>query len=497
MCAPNKYILILLLTLGVLFNKTSAQQVNTLYFMDNVPLRHTLNPSFQPTQHLYISLPVIGFTQFSIGNNSVSMKDVIYNYNGTTVSAFDAVGGNNSKFYRRLSSTTSINASAEVNLMSIGLKHKDAFWSFSLTEKFQSSIGIPKDIFKIALFGTPELFNNDFELTTMESDATLYTEAALGYATKLNKKWAVGGKLKYLYGTANFSNINTDLYLNAGVDKWTIAGAGSVNYSSPIALNLAADFSSLTYKLPKDLNDWMKKSGSGFGVDIGATYKASKVLTLSAGLVDLGFIKWKRNALNVNFESNFTFDGIGVIDSIKTISGAQDAIDKFGNGTFLSDSLVTALKAASVYGNSQNSYRTATPTTLNVGAEYALMETKLTLGLLSRTQLFKKILTEEITLSLNAKPVDWFNASVSTSLFAGRLSSVGTAFGLRTGFVHWFLAADYIPFQKSTFYGFPIPYTTEVFNFALGINLVFDQPEKNIGLRKQKNKKGCISCGYY
>jgi hypothetical protein len=26
----------------------SAQQVNTMYFMDNVPVRHYLNPAFQP-----------------------------------------------------------------------------------------------------------------------------------------------------------------------------------------------------------------------------------------------------------------------------------------------------------------------------------------------------------------------------------------------------------------------------------------------------------------
>ncbi|MDD5186536.1 MAG: hypothetical protein PHS84_14875, partial [Paludibacter sp.] len=53
-----------------------AQQVNTMYFMEDVPLRHLLNPAFQPTEYYYLSLPVVGLTQASVGNNSVTLKDI-------------------------------------------------------------------------------------------------------------------------------------------------------------------------------------------------------------------------------------------------------------------------------------------------------------------------------------------------------------------------------------------------------------------------------------
>ncbi len=81
----------------------------------------------------------------------------------------------------------------------------------------------------------------------------------------------------------------------------------------------------------------------------------------------------------------------------------------------------------------------------------------MSVGLLSRSQFFKNMISEEITLSVNARPTERFNTSLSTSFFEGRLGSVGVGVGLRTGFIHWTLAADYIPFQLSTYQGTPIP----------------------------------------
>ena len=58
-----------------------SQQVNTTYFMENVPERNILNPAFQPLTDYYIGLPAIGYTQIGLGNNSVTLKDFIYNQN--------------------------------------------------------------------------------------------------------------------------------------------------------------------------------------------------------------------------------------------------------------------------------------------------------------------------------------------------------------------------------------------------------------------------------
>ena len=64
----------------VIFMGTSmhAQEVNTLYFMHNAPMRHTINPSFQPESNVYVLLPMIGYTSLGLGNNAITMKDLIF-----------------------------------------------------------------------------------------------------------------------------------------------------------------------------------------------------------------------------------------------------------------------------------------------------------------------------------------------------------------------------------------------------------------------------------
>lgn len=486
-----KWNLVVLTIFCVVSSRALAQQVNTLYFMDNVPFRHALNPAFQPVQDVYFGLPVVGFTQMSFGNNSLALKDVIYKFNGQTVSFLHPDGGSVDKFYHNLHSTGLISSSFETNLLSFGFRHKMAFLSFTLSEKFNSLIAIPRDAFNLALYGTPLLFDNKFNLTKLETDESLYTEAALGYAKVLNKKWSVGAKLKYLFGSANFSNTNSMIKINAGIDQWTLVGEGNAYYSSPVAVNIASDFKSMTYSLPANTSDWLKRSGAGAGVDLGVTYNANADLTFSAALVDLGFIRWKKNALNVNYATNFAFDGVVKIINGTTTGTINGVTGVNGFGVYVADSIVSALDSASTYSRSHKSYSTYTPATLNAGAEYKVFDSKLTVGLLSCTQMFKKTVLEELTVSVNAKPTDWFNASLSTSLLEGRLSSVGAGLGLRTGFVHWLLAADYIPFQLSSYQGIPIPYSTQTFNLALGVNLVFDRVVHKPGLHKSANKKGC------
>jgi outer membrane protein OmpA-like peptidoglycan-associated protein len=92
---------------------------------------------------------------------------------------------------------------------------------------------------------------------------------------------------------------------------------------------------------------------------------------------------------------------------------------------------------------------------------------------------------------VNGRPVDWFNLSASYSVFNGKMSSVGAGLGLRTGFVSWVLAADYIPFYRSDLpisgssFKVPLPYSTQGFNFSFGINLV-------LGNKKDTDKDGVV-----
>ena len=130
----NKYVLIFLL---ISFTSlcVNSQQINSLYFIENVPVRHMLNPAFQPYDDFYLSLPIIGFSQFDIGNNSVALKDIIYNQNGQTVTFLKDVAGIN-KFYNALNNNTVIRTDLQTNILSFGFKANSIFWNFFIADKF-------------------------------------------------------------------------------------------------------------------------------------------------------------------------------------------------------------------------------------------------------------------------------------------------------------------------------------------------------------------------
>lgn len=462
----------------------NAQQVNSLYFMENAPIRQNLNPAFQPTKGLYVSLPIVGYSHLSMGNNSLRIKDVIYNRNGQTITFLHPDGDIN-KFYNTLKPTTNIQAEIQTNLVAVGFSRKNSCWHFSLTEKMEAELGIPKDFFKVSLYGTPDAISNSFDFGRLQSEINVYTEAALGYSKTMDKKWTGGIKLKFLYGTSNMGNRNTMLALNTNSQQMNLEGKGWVHYSGPAIMS--NDFKQVTY--PKNASDWLKPSGVGGALDVGLQYDFQEKMRFSAAITDLGFIRWSKNIQNTNYEVNYSFDGIKQISNSADLHTFFDALDKLVSGNELVDSLTNAFQEAVTLTPRKKDYSTATRTKINVGAEYLLYKNRLSIGLLSRTIFLRHSVNQEITSSVNVRPYEWLHAAVSYSMLHGGLGSIGMAIGLRTGFIHWFAATDYFPFQKTTLspneinpdypkMNIPLPYNSKNYNIALGMTFVFDPSKK-------------------
>lgn len=446
----------------------NSQQVNTMYFMDNVPVRNYLNPAFQPYSNFYLGFPILGFTRFGVGNNSLTLKDLIYKDNSGKPVLFLNPSGNVDNFYNALRLTTAFQADIQLNLLNFGFRTEKAYWNFSLTERVDGQIGIPKDFMKLALYGMTDINNNIFNFKTLGADITMYTEAGLGYSRIINDKWSVGAKLKLLIGSANISTSVDYLDLKADINQWVIKGKGLVNVSAPGTIAIGSDLESFSYTKPAAATDFMKPNGFGGGIDLGFTFKPIDNLTLSGAVTDLGLISWT-NAKNIKFNTDYTFTGVG------SINGKNPDIK------VLTDSILNAFKKSSTTSVTSKGYLSYTTPKLNVGAEYGFFENKLSLGLLSRTILRNTVLYEELTASVNAKPANWFDLSLSYSVLNGRFSNIGAGLGLRTGFIHWFVSADYIPLSYTTdklvsvsdkIYLSP-PYNTKGVNLAFGITFAF------------------------
>lgn len=469
--------ILFLFLISILSTITYSQQINTDYFIENNPRRQDYNPAFKPKTDYFISLPLIGMSQLSIGNNSLTVNDLVYTMNGQTIS-FKHPDGNTDKVYNVLQPNSLLRADAQTNLLAFGWRIQRDYLTFSLTEKSSASVGLPKDLFKFLFYGTQDVYNNDFNLTKLQSDISFYTEAAACYTLRINREFTIGAKVKLLLGNANVSFTNQQLNLQAGVNEWTLKGSGSVNYAGGLPVTLDNQLQSLTVKgTPTLYNFTNKPSGIGTGIDLGIRYRVDDNIVLSASLLDFGIISWFNNLKNVNYNLDYKYDGIKQINGT-TIFTPTDIF----TGTSVTDSLLKVLKSSLIINQTAKTYTTATTAKVNVSFEYKLMQNQLSLGLLSHTQFINNTVSEEVTASVNAKPTRWFNGSLSYSVLNGRFCTIGLGFGLRTGIVHWQVGADYISFQSVNipytvlgYSNFIIPYHSGIYNLSIGVNIVFNR----------------------
>jgi outer membrane protein OmpA-like peptidoglycan-associated protein len=472
-----KSLYIIALLVISLFPALKAQQsVNTLYFMENAPLRHKLNPSFQPLSNFYFSLPIMGYNQFGFWNNSLTLKDVVYNNNKGESIFFFHPDGDKNKFYNQLRNNTLINFDTQLNLLGFGFRTGLSYWTFDASLKVEGNVSIPKGLMNLVLFGTKEQDKmNNFDLGSLGADVSAYGELALGYSREINDKWTVGGKVKFLSGIAKLSMINKDFQLSAGIDKWDILADGTINAALPGNLYIDENLDSISYNTPEEIGEWLKPSGIGGAIDLGVEFKIIDQLTLSAAVTDIGFIRWKNNAQNISYKTNYTYKGI---ENLADFDSEQ-----------LFDSIWNDIKEGSDIKKTVSPFNSWLAPKLHLGAEYAFVNDKLSVGLFSKTTVYRKRFYEELTASFNARPVNWFNFALSYSVLNGRASTIGVGLGLRMGPLYWLFAADYLPLQYAGYklddlnLNVPVPYNSKAFNIALGFNLT-------IGNKKDSDRDG-------
>ncbi|MDR0363826.1 MAG: DUF5723 family protein [Bacteroidales bacterium] len=454
--------IIALLVIGLFPTLKAQQSVNTLYFIKNNPLRHELNPSFQPLSNFYLSLG--GNSQFGFYNNSLALKDMVHKNNQGEYIFFFHPDGDKNKFYNALENNTLINLNTQSNLFGFGFRTGPSYWTFDASLKSEGNITIPKGLMSLLLYGTQEQDKmNNFNLGSLGMGMSIYGEFALDYSRKINDRWTVGGRAKFLYGIAKFSMINNDLQFSAG----NILADGIIYIALPGNLYISENLDSINYEMPKNIGESLKPKGLGSAIDLGAEFKIMDQLTLSAAIIDIGFIRWKNNAQNISYKT--IISNLGDSDSEHLF----DSIQWSKEGTDIKKTM--------------GAFNSWLAPKLHLGMEYAFASNKLSLGLLSKTTVYYKRFYEELTASFNACPINWFNFSLSYSILNGRVSTLGAGIGLRTGSFYWLLAADYVPLQYQYVdyknLSIPVPYNSKAFNCAIGCNIV-------IGNKKKSNKGG-------
>ncbi len=491
-----KYSFAVLSLLFVTFFSANAQ-VNTIYYMKTIPVRHELNPAYQPLSNIYIDLPVLPSVQIGFGNNSLTFGDVVYpkKIDGKIQTiTFLHPEGNVADFYNSLKKNTKVHSEFQMDLLSFGFRVKKHYFTLGIQTKADISAHIPKDLFKLVLYGTPDSTGvNKYNLGNYAMKATAYSEVGLGYSYEVNEHLTVGGKLKYLMGHANASTKINKLNLNASRDSWDADIDGTINASIPYStyrLDEENRLDNVKVEFPDKVADYFnlfsKPQGNGVAIDAGATYKIlDNHLTFSLSVLDVGFIRWKRNVVNIPVKGSFTFEGL----DIKVEDGEVDWDEDYFQDML--DSIH--------YETTFNKYNTWLSAKVMAGVEYAILDQKITFGLLSKSTIDNGSIFEEITTSVNFLPINWFNTTFSYSWINGRFSNLGLGIGGRLGPWSMYIAGDYIPLRYTSE---AVPYKTQYVNIKMGLMLTFGNPKNpkkdsdHDGVINRKDKCPDTSLGY-
>jgi outer membrane protein OmpA-like peptidoglycan-associated protein len=480
-----KKIAIKTLILFVFFATTAAvsAQVNTLYYMKTVSTRHELNPAFQSYPNVYVQLPIISGIYFAGGNNSLILNDAIYPKFGSTVTFLHPEYNDKDRVYNQLRKDTRIFSEAQIDWLGFGFRTKEKnFFTFGFSTKASASTTIPKDIFKLGLYGTPDTINmNVFDFKNLNVNANIYTEIAVGYSRNIDEKLTVGGKAKFLLGQANVSMKSEKLTLETSREKWIAHMNSEINVSAPYTdyyINDEAKLDSLSFNEPNKSSDYFKlltkPNGYGGALDLGVSYYIlDNHLHLSAAALDLGFIQWTKKTAKMKANGDFEFEGttIELDDDNKIDWGSLE--DEFKH-------FEDSIQYKTTLGNSYGAWL---PAKVMLGVEYGILDNKITFGVLSRTTIVNQKLYEELTTSVNYLPAKWFNASVSYSWMNGRFNNIGLGLGGRVGPVNLYVATDYGPMRYTPEW---YPTHTQQINFKTGIIL-------NFGYREDDDKDGVVN----
>lgn len=496
-----KYIITTILLTTLLGSaKVNGQTSATLYFMEEIAERNNMNPAFTPNCKFYLDLPIMPNFYLDLGNNSLSLSNLLYLNNGNTTTALSSAASID-KFYNTLQPTTTISTNLALNLLSFGFQiNERSYFTFDLGLNVSANVYIPKDIFGLALYGTPDAYGvNSFDLSSLGVSADIYSSLGLGYMYKINDQWTVGTKLKLLMGYANITTNFNNVDLNASSDEWNVQIDGQINGSVPLEFDKTADgqLDLMSMAIP-DVSSLLsllyQPGGIGGAIDLGVTYKPIKGLTVSAAITDLGFIHWNRNLVTASV-SDFTYSIDGLIDdtSLSDIMGNNISMDSTSAlATQFVDDLLEATTATE--GEAYNSMIYAN---FVVGAEYGVLNNKISVGVLNRLKFNNAYTHNELTLSLNLRPIDWIKTTFSYTYINQFAANMGVGLNFRICAMNMYLLADFVPLSYATLVSeannmsIPVPYNTQRVTLQAGMALNigrFSNDLDNDGVKRYRDK---------
>ena len=445
--------LIIILTCSVL-SGIKAQTSVSFNHLGNATFQNNYqNPALIPREYLFIGIPVISGIHAHI-NTKTSYRETFTKEGNTTLIDIN-------KILENLQRHNMVSAHVGINLFHVGFKVKNkSLISFSGRERLEVDLLYPRQLVDYLWNGNQQFINESVKVSNAGIKGMHFREFGIGYATPVNEKIDFGARAKFLVGFAdvslpgNFSaKLESDNEIfqleNTEVKNFALRTAGLNIYMGEQG-NLGSHL--------------LMNSNTGFGLDLGLTYYISPANTITASLLDVGFINWKEDAESdvISNDISFNYDGVP-LDELGTIRPTiQDSlVDRFD--TTKDFDPYRGWLPLKGYTSWIYHLRRSTDIYFSGGARLVQRRMKMLYGV-GITQKFGPVFTGNITAS--KLPQQFVN--------------LGASFVLKGGPFQMYMAVDQIV-------NFSVP-NAKAFDFRLGINLAIGTEEYSFENPYEKRK---------
>jgi hypothetical protein len=455
----QKIIKNIVLSLLVVATSTSlfGQRDLTLYNMGNMSQAMSVNPAYRPKTSVFVTLP-LGMQTIGFTNSGFGAAD-LFTPSQTSFVTDDS-------FFKSMRSINSLQLQMRNEVFGFGFRVKKNYFTFNVSNKFDLEFDYTPDFLQLLIQGNGGgLAGRRASFDGLGIHVSDYTEYALGYNREVNEKLVVGGKIKLLSGLANVNTAKSTLGFTTGINGTSVGFDGSAFIRSS-NLGVALDTTKQT-KFP--VESAFNFSNLGLALDLGVTYKVAEKVTLSASIIDLGYISWKNDVKNYELKKfEYTFNGV---DASSVLTDTTDVFKK------ISDTLTNMFKTE----QSNTAYSTTLATRFYVGGTYHLNK-YFNAGVLWYSQFVRNQYRPAVVLSTTVNVRSWLSASVNYGMYAKSYSNLGFGLSLRGGPLQLYVLTDNIlaPFNLGG---------TRTASLSVGLNLVFGKGKDRVKKSKDEPAK--------
>ncbi|MEE4197815.1 MAG: DUF5723 family protein [Bacteroidales bacterium] len=438
--------------------------------MHEVPQSNLLNPAVQIKCKWFVGIPALSSAQLNYSNSTFSFNELFTQNSGSASLDIDA-------FYNNIKKTNLLSSEIHLDLISVGYRKNDYYFTFNIAEKINLALTYPGSLMDLAWKGNTQFLGETAEFNNLRTNSAYYREYAIGVSKVWDANNIFGIRAKLLFGKANVSSGKSEMSLYTDPITFDLHLEGDVTASAsyPITITQNSDgkISGIDMQETDLVGFLMNGQNKGFAIDLGTIHRYSENITLSASILDLGFIRWQSDVNNVTINGSFDYTGTGVDSDF-------NRIDYMTN---LGDSVLNQFEQTI----NQEKYYSWLPLQIYLGGMYQY-KPKLGIGVVNRNVIYRNKLHSSLTLSANTVVWDKFSASLSWSYLNNTFKNVGAGLAWHSRGLQFHLVSDNL-------LGIINPMDSRTLNLRFGFSILWGCPKNKKEKMQMSNKYDSMTSG--